>query len=341
MRSLRKMNVVVDVLLAEAVVARAAGAVAELQLRIAGVRPPADRALVVVELILLLPAGALLLPPDAGGLPAEVYHGVAGLAGPPVPKLHAKKDQVVQHGYQREQVQRELRDVLHDHVGKQPQIHQRQPLHLHRQDHEQQHLHVREQGGHREEHGHEQEIPGHADHLIPGDEVHQKAEENCEKPAQENVKIELNSAPILLQQCAHPIVKIKGQQSQKRVVIKADEQEGHQPPELAVEDGPGVKGEVREQCEVAQQNAQDPGQHAAAHQIADQVRDAEMGVLIGKALHQAHGVFHEITSMKVKSEKRRVKSGRGGGDTVASFLHSSVSYPFPAAKSIKFCKFAK
>ena len=46
--SLSKMNVIVDMILAEAVVARTAGAVTEFQLRIVRIRSAADRALVII-----------------------------------------------------------------------------------------------------------------------------------------------------------------------------------------------------------------------------------------------------------------------------------------------------
>ena len=60
------MDVVVDMVLAEAVVARAARAVAELQIGVLGVCPSADGALVVIELVALLTA-------DARRFAAEVH----------------------------------------------------------------------------------------------------------------------------------------------------------------------------------------------------------------------------------------------------------------------------
>ena len=65
------MNMIVDMLRAEAVVAYAAGAVAELQVRVLRIRPAADGALVGVE-----PVG--LLSSDAGGFAFEV-DGAAAL----------------------------------------------------------------------------------------------------------------------------------------------------------------------------------------------------------------------------------------------------------------------
>ena len=51
------MNVVIDMVLAEAVIALAAGAIAELQLGKIRIRPAADGAFMRVEPVLLLPAG--------------------------------------------------------------------------------------------------------------------------------------------------------------------------------------------------------------------------------------------------------------------------------------------
>ena len=50
------MNVIIDVVDAEAVIPRTAGTVAEFEIGILGIRPSADGALVVIELLPLLPA---------------------------------------------------------------------------------------------------------------------------------------------------------------------------------------------------------------------------------------------------------------------------------------------
>ena len=67
------MDVIVDVVAAEAVIARAARAVAKLQLGVVRIRPAADGALVGIKLI-------SLLAPDAGGFFFEVERGLAGTA---------------------------------------------------------------------------------------------------------------------------------------------------------------------------------------------------------------------------------------------------------------------
>ena len=64
---------VVYMVAAEAVIALTLGAVAELKLRMVNVRPAADRALMRIELV-------LLLTPDARGLLTEVDGVFAGTA---------------------------------------------------------------------------------------------------------------------------------------------------------------------------------------------------------------------------------------------------------------------
>ena len=88
-RSLIKMYVVEDVLLAEAVIPLAAGAVPELQVRPLRVGPSADGALVAVAPLLLplslLPGGGLELDGLVGGLvfrPAPPPGDLVGDVGP-------------------------------------------------------------------------------------------------------------------------------------------------------------------------------------------------------------------------------------------------------------------
>ena len=67
-----KVNVVVDMITAEAVIARTAGAVAEFKAGVLGVGTAADGAFVPVE------TASILLPDFAGGLP-EVHCRAGGL----------------------------------------------------------------------------------------------------------------------------------------------------------------------------------------------------------------------------------------------------------------------
>ena len=56
---LREMDVIINMILTEAVIPRTLGTVTELKLGIVGVRPAADRAFMRIEVGLLLPLYAL------------------------------------------------------------------------------------------------------------------------------------------------------------------------------------------------------------------------------------------------------------------------------------------
>ena len=84
------MDMIVDMVNAEAVVSRTAGAVPELQARILGIRPPADGALVMVKLL------ALLLSDPLGSL-AEVNGGTAGPARKIAQQCPGKENHEVQN----------------------------------------------------------------------------------------------------------------------------------------------------------------------------------------------------------------------------------------------------
>ena len=77
---LRKMDVIVDMVLTEAVVALAAGAVTKLQLGEIRVRPAADRALMIIQLLLLLAADPLGFPAEKS-VPSLTGSGCGGTAG--------------------------------------------------------------------------------------------------------------------------------------------------------------------------------------------------------------------------------------------------------------------
>ena len=91
--------------LTEAVVAGAAGAVAEFQIGEVRIGPPADLAPAVI-------GTAPVFPVDALGLPLEVHHVFLPLVATrahAVPQPYAAEHEVVEDGDQGQQVQRERR----------------------------------------------------------------------------------------------------------------------------------------------------------------------------------------------------------------------------------------
>ena len=177
------MDMVVDVILAEAVVAGAAGAIPEFQVWIVRIRPAADRTFMRVEPV-------LLLAPDPRGGAAEVHRARRRTARNGAQELAAAEHEEVQHRHDREQVYRERgRDHAHD---KESGVHQRKPFHLDGKDEEQQHLHIREHRREGKEHGqiHILRVELDAD---PGDEIDQKAIQQRQDDAGEKVNVELRN----------------------------------------------------------------------------------------------------------------------------------------------------
>ena len=278
---LRKMDVIVDMVLTEAVVALAAGTVPELQFGMIRVRPAADRALVIIQPLLLLAADPL-------GFPAEVHRVFAASPGTQPPELPAAENEEVQHSYQRQHIQGERHGKQRHH--KQRRIRKGQILDLDGDTEHQQKLGFREQHREGEEHG-EVNICGGQGKIDPADKIHRKAIEHRQDHAGEKVNCELACAPVLLQRAADPIIKIEGDEGQHTRAGRV-EHKGHQPPYLPVEDMRGREGQIVHQHRI--DGPQYPEGHVADGDIQHQVPDAKVGVLIAKAFHIVHGVFHSI-----------------------------------------------
>ena len=199
----------VDMFLAEAVVPRAAGAVPELQLRVIHVRPPAHGALVAVAL-----AGLLLLLLLGGGAEVDglrLAFGPHPLAGEPLGDLGPEEHEEVQKGNDGEQGPQKVQpqQAQQDRQGEEGRVEPRKPLHLHRDDEEDEELGLREQGGKGEKHG-EVDVPRAGDpHVLPRDEGGEDAGEQGQKNAGEVVEIELGGAPLPLQRGADHVVEIQ------------------------------------------------------------------------------------------------------------------------------------
>ena len=132
---------------AEAMVACAAGTVAEFQRGMVRVCSAADGAL---SRIGLLPGFAV----DAVPLPAEIDRGLAAVGAVPAEALRnviPAEQNKVQYGDNRQQIYREWQN--HDGSGKKQRIDDCQPLDLNRQNEEQQHDLIGIQNCEREKHG--------------------------------------------------------------------------------------------------------------------------------------------------------------------------------------------
>ena len=174
-----KVNVAVDMVLAEAVVALALAAVAELQIGILLVGTAADRALVAVKVGLLLAADPLRLTLEVDGLCLRGRTSARESAAQITP---AEKQEVQNCDHRqkgKDQVCHIMRLGKHHEItgkiiSKEGGIHHSQPFHFHRNHKKQQNLQVREHHGKREEHG-KVDILRIQRHACPGDEIRKKA----------------------------------------------------------------------------------------------------------------------------------------------------------------------
>ena len=229
---LRKVDVVVDVVGAEAVVTHAAGAVTKLQIWVFRIGPAADGAFVGIESVALLMA-------DAGRLTLKVDGAFALAAGQHVFQLAPAEDQEVQYRHHRQQILREGRSEDGD--KEERRVHQGKVLHLDGDDEHEKHLHVRKQRCKRKEHGQEN-VGGAQAHGTAGDEVNQEAVEDGEDDAGEKVDGKLPGAPLVFQRRTDPIIKIEGDEGQ-HPCGRRDEHKTNQSPDLPAQD----QGRVKEQ----------------------------------------------------------------------------------------------
>lgn len=191
--SLCEVYMVVNMILAEAMIARALGAIAELKLRMVGVSAPADGAFMRIEI-------RLLLSLYARGLLAEVHRIRARALGKIREKIAAAEDEEVDHRDNGQEVRRERRgkDAVNEECG----VEIRKIFHLYGDDVEKQHLHIRVEHGkgekHRQIHILRREVKAQ-----PRNKVHDKPIDDREDDAGEEIYIELRRAPIALKRITY------------------------------------------------------------------------------------------------------------------------------------------
>ena len=285
------MRVVEDVVLAEAVVARALGAIAELQVREVRVRAAADLTLVAVALLLgLLPLllhRGLELDGLVGVLMADGKAELPQKVPDPVPEEHQIHQPDGQQLGQREQ--RRPHAGAEQVIQGQHHVQRRQPLGLDRQDQIDADQCVGVQGGK----GQEQDLveiaaaddgkrrPQHADH----------AEHHHQHGAGQIEQGELGGAPVLLDGGADKVVEGQADEDPEQRAVGGQEHPGDQPPQLSLQNELCVEIQHIAGVVVGEQvqhkyHGHDP------HQKLHQVRNAEAGMLQAKAVHAVAEFSH-------------------------------------------------
>jgi len=190
--------------LTEAMVTLAAGAVAKFQIRKFLVRSSTYGTFVLIKLRLLLTADTL-------GLPAEVYGVGAGSFRHGAEKIPSAEDKEVDDRHNGQKV---CREASGEHTGnKQCRVHISKVFYLDGNEVEKQHLHIREKHGKGKEHG-QVHILRRQVKAQASNEIHEETINNSEYYTGEKVDIELSRTPVLLKGGAYHIVKIKGDECQ-------------------------------------------------------------------------------------------------------------------------------
>ena len=278
-----KMHVAENMVGAIAPIACAAAAIAEVQIGILGIRLAADAALVIVPLGGLAGLG--------GGL--TVLHRLRTMAcgGAVYAVAHLGIDK---HGEVKKRHHRQhhaapvtgdkCRDDLKD---EQRSVQPRQPLHLHGNDEEQQHLRVREEAGEGEEQG-EVHVGGACNGVrnTRNEGGHHDADGGQEN-TRDIVEGKLGSAPLALEGRADPVVEIQRNQHEEEAAAGGDEHIGEDAPNFPlqhhacvhVEEGQG-KGVIG-----GGEHLQDIDEDVADGDIEHQVGDAKTGMAGAETLH--------------------------------------------------------
>ena len=267
-------------------IARALGAVAELQLRICDIGAAADRALVAVALALLL---ALRL--------ADGVVEVRRLLGPRLlplgkaPQLRREEHEEVQQRHERQHHTDPIAGdgAEEDDVREVARIQNGHPLDLDRNEEEQQHLRVGIERGKGEEHGKVHILRARHLPVVPGDQARDGRAERREEHAAEVVDGELCRTPLALERRADPVVKVAAHEQPKRSGIHRQEAERQKPPELPLlearpaEAENGVKGASVKRGEQGEQIEGD----VADDDVEHQVRNAEVRMQHAEAVDAA------------------------------------------------------
>ena len=291
--SLREVDVGEDVILTEAVIARALAAIAELQVGIIRIRAAADGALVVIALLLFLPLLLLCGPLELHRLGPVAIGGAVGHVVYLRPDEHGK----VQQGDHRQKRAAPVarHQAAHHIEGEQRRVHIGQPLHLDGNDEKQQHLRIREQEREGEEHGQVHIVGARHGVALAGDEAGDQHAHRRQQYAADVVEVELGGAPLALQRGADPVVEIQADQQPEDAAAGGHKHIGKDAPQLALQHSGGIQRQKRQRVGVVglREHHQNIHDDVAGHDVEHQIGDAETGVPCAEALHRVIEFFQE------------------------------------------------
>ena len=195
----------------------------------------------------------------------------------------------VQYSNNGQQIKRERR--CNKAVDKYCGIDKSQPFYLDWNDEEQQHLHVREKRGKREEH---RKIDKLRIYLIPDsrDEIQKKAIDKRKNNAGEEINGEAARTPFDLKHIAYHIVEIE-RDKRKETRADRDEHERDESPYLPLQDEVGIENKIIQYPRF--DKLQDPYDHICYHDIAHEVFYPEIRVSVTE---QINFLFHNTDNIR-------------------------------------------
>ena len=286
------------------------GTVAELQLRVVGVRAAADLAPVAVAPLRLRP----LLLPD-GGLELDGLPGaLAALDTQQVFDVLPEEDHKVQYGHHGSQ-RAGIRAVGQgsDNVpAKQGNIRPRQPLGFQGDHHVKHNLRVRVKGGKGQKQGQIDVIRVRkAPAVIARSQRQDHRRQHAEDHAAEIIQGKLSRSPFPLQRAAHKIVKGQHDKQRQRPVGKGQQHKGHQPPYLAVKQVVEVKFQKAQRRRTGK-NGQGIRHGVGNHDVKHEIWDAEPGMAVSKSVDPLIQFLQNETSCHSYGRTGNLRCRRNG-----------------------------
>ena len=280
----RKVDVIENVVRAEAVVPCALAAIAELQLRICHVRAAAHGAFVAEALRLLL----ILLLTLLGAHGVMEVRGLLALVAfesPKPCKLGPEENDEIQkrHNGHDGIVPSAGGNVAHNVEEEVEYIEIGEPLHANRNDEHEEYLRIGIEQGESHEHGKVDIIRTVDRNAVPCDEADDACADDGKQHAAEVIGGELGRTPLPLERRADPVVEIAGDEKIEGTCALGDQNEGDKTPDLPMEESIKRKGEETQKI-AGGKTGQQSEHHVADDHIKHQVRNAEIRVQDTKAV---------------------------------------------------------
>ena len=296
----RKMNMAEDMLTAIAVVARAAGAVAERKVGIVRIRLAADAALMVPALLRLLFRLALCTLRFRTVMPRLRTAAVA-LPLLPASDVGREEHKKIEQCEQRQQAAEDVpaHKVQQNRHQEPRRVRIGEPLDLDGQNEEHQHLHIGIEGGKGEEEGQVYIIRPRHRQGIAAEKIADHGCENGQNHAAYIINSKASRAPLVFQRRTDGIVEIQRHRHPKSRAVGRNKDEGDEPPKLAVQHLPHIEPE-KLQRRLLRKHGEQKHQHIADDDVAHQIFDAKARV------HGAESVdlFIEFLQHSLPPQKR-------------------------------------